>query len=421
MHLPFTFATGEALLYQTGYPLHGFPDSFQGKAKGGKSKKGKTDKSPSDELKPNSLLGALMRQDESVYVSQPDMEPRISLHSSICSRIDDPRSLLSSTSWNIVSNGEGETCNRETLSFDPLLSTLDSLSLDEGETCSNSELFSALENLGLNADDLELLLLDERMIQVELDPTHIPSLNDLLTNNEILSYVQDSLQTEEQTVSQQSHPTPPAPAATRQPIIQLSLQMQQHISATELLRTQPGQIQSAPRPGSVSWVDQEPPSSRNTQLNGEHPESQWQLLTDSTALSGFQNQLTSDGSYLPIQHTTTSVNLQAPGYSDSLHSDGSLLNGQTAPDLCYHQSVVPPSSLTHGPPQSSASELEQLLALPPPPPQDSLMPLNYNLLSSTVDNKVRNTFICQDFTSDSFTFLPSLMYFNVYNVGPSCM
>lgn len=408
MHLPFTFATGEALLYQTGYPLHGFPDSFQGKAKGGKSKKGKVDKSSSDELKPNSLLGALMRQDESVYVSQPDVEPRISLHSSICSRIDEPRSLLSSTSWNIVSNGEGETC-RETLSFDPLLSTLDSLSLDAGESCSNSELFSALENLGLNADDLELLLLDERMIQVELDPTHIPSLNDLLTNNEILSYVQDSLQTEEQNVSQQSRPTPPAPAATRQPIVQLSLQMQQHISAAELLRTQPGQIQSAPRPGSVNWVDQEPPSSRNTQLNGEHLEPQWQLLSDNTTLSGFQNQLTSEGSYLPIQHTTTSVNLQAPGHSDLLHSDGSLLNGPAAPDLCYHQSVVPSSSLTHGPPQSSASELEQLLALPPP--QDSLMPINYNLLSSTADNKVRNTCIRQDFTSISFTFfLLSLMY-----------
>ncbi|XP_037552717.1 aryl hydrocarbon receptor 1b [Nematolebias whitei] len=385
MHLPFTFATGEALLYQTGYPLHGFPDSFQGKAKGGKSKKGKVDKSSPDELKPNSLLGALMRQDESVYVSQPDVEPRITLHSSICSRTDDPKSLLSSTSWNIVSNVEGETCSRETLSFDPLLSTLDSLSLDAGESCSNSELFSALENLGLNADDLELLLLDERMIQVELDPTHIPSLNDLLTNNEILSYVHDSLQTEEQNVSQQSRPLPPAPAATRQPIIQLSLQMQQHIGAAELLRTQPRQIQSAPHPGSVSWVDQEHPSSRNTQLNGEHLESQWQLLSENTALSGFQNQLTSEGSCLPIQHTTTSVNLQAPGYSNSLHSDDSLLNGTAAPDLCYNQSVVPSSSLTHGPQQSSASELEQLLALPPP--QDSLMPLNYNLLSSTADNK----------------------------------
>ncbi|XP_017260479.2 aryl hydrocarbon receptor [Kryptolebias marmoratus] len=361
MHLPFTFATGEALLYQTGYPLHGFPDSFQGKAKGSKSKKGKVDKSSADELKPNSLLGALMRQDESVYVSQPDVEPRISLHGSVCSRTEDP-------GWNVVSNGDGGTCNGETpLSFDPLLSTLDSLSLDEGETCSNSELFSALENLGLNADDLELLLLDERMIQVELDPTHIPSLSDLLTNNEILSYVQDSLQTEEQNASQQ-------------PIVQLSLQMQQHIGATQLLRTQ---IQSAPGSGPVSWVDQDPPP-----LNGEHLESQWQLLADSAALLGFQNQLTSDGSYLPSQHATFPASLEVPDYSNTLHSDGSLLNGPPAPDLCHHQSAVPPSCLTHGPPQSSAPELDQLLDLAPP--QDSLTPVNYSVFSSTADNKADN-------------------------------
>lgn len=80
--------------------------------------------------------------------------------------------------------------------YDPLLSTLDSLSLDGDEPCSNSELFSALENLGLNAEDLELLLLDERMIQVELDQNHVPSLSDLLTNNEILSYIHDSLETD---------------------------------------------------------------------------------------------------------------------------------------------------------------------------------------------------------------------------------
>ncbi|MGH0143289.1 UNVERIFIED_CONTAM: hypothetical protein FKN15_078328 [Acipenser sinensis] len=77
---------------------------------------------------------------------------------------------------------------------DPFLSTLDSLSLDNNEDCSNNELFSALETFGLNAEDLELLLLDERMIRIEMDPDYIPYLNDLLTNNEILSYVHDSLE-----------------------------------------------------------------------------------------------------------------------------------------------------------------------------------------------------------------------------------
>ncbi|XP_037998612.1 aryl hydrocarbon receptor-like isoform X2 [Motacilla alba alba] len=39
MHLPFTFATGEALLYQSTHPLPGFPDLFQSKGKLSKSKK----------------------------------------------------------------------------------------------------------------------------------------------------------------------------------------------------------------------------------------------------------------------------------------------------------------------------------------------------------------------------------------------
>ncbi|NWR36707.1 AHR protein, partial [Tachuris rubrigastra] len=70
MHLPFTFATGEALLYQSTYPLLGFPDPFQSKEKTSKFKKtscshgGRSQKNGVD---PSSLLGAVMRQDKAVY------------------------------------------------------------------------------------------------------------------------------------------------------------------------------------------------------------------------------------------------------------------------------------------------------------------------------------------------------------------
>ncbi|NXK06913.1 AHR protein, partial [Herpetotheres cachinnans] len=69
MHLPFTFATGEALLYQSAYPLPGFPDPFQSKGKTSKSKKtaqthgGRSQNS----VDPSSLLGAMMQQDKAVY------------------------------------------------------------------------------------------------------------------------------------------------------------------------------------------------------------------------------------------------------------------------------------------------------------------------------------------------------------------
>lgn len=265
MHLPFTFATGEALLYQSSYPMPGFPDTLQGKGKSSKTKKSKADKSLKDDVDPSSLLGAMMRQDESVYVCQPAMEPRMSFHSSLFSGHGEPSTCSSSAGsdiWNSTQNGVVDCSQQEPSSFDPLLATLDSLSLENEESCSNTELFNALENLGLNAEDLELLLLDERMIQVDMEPDYIPSLNDILTNNEILSYVHDSLENHvedraggggdvsmpapavdspepsasasesvtEVTPSVPAPYTPFWPPKLPAPIVQLSQQMQQHLN-----------------------------------------------------------------------------------------------------------------------------------------------------------------------------------------------
>nr|XP_046197622.1 aryl hydrocarbon receptor-like isoform X2 [Oncorhynchus gorbuscha] len=212
MHLPFTFATGEALLYQSSHPIGHFNHSTQGSEKNGnKSKKGRIDRVSRDGLDPGSLLGALMSQAESVYVCQPALEPQLSFHSSLFGdRVgfsdSDPTALLQG--WDESSNGVvGPGLPEPASSFDPMLATLDSLSLGgpgggvdrngdggNGENCSNGELFGALEGLGLSAEDLELLLLDERMIRVEMDPERVPTLDDLLTNDEILSYIHDSLE-----------------------------------------------------------------------------------------------------------------------------------------------------------------------------------------------------------------------------------
>ncbi|CAB1423232.1 unnamed protein product [Pleuronectes platessa] len=396
MHLPFTFATGEALLYQTGHPLHGFPDSFQGKAKGSKPKKGKVDRSSSDELDPKSLLGALMSQDESVYVCQPDMETKTSYQSSLTgeqpSQTDGFTGLFGADSWQIVSNGETGRSNGKTPSFDPLLATLDSLSLDGDETCSNSELFSALENLGLNAEDLELLLLDERMIQVELDPNHIPSLSDLLTNNEILSYIHDSLEggTEggepggfgllghppnsdsAHSVSQQECSTaavPAAPPGRRQPIVQLSQQMQQHVRAGELVKGQLGQTQPLDTNGHwmVTTENLHHPHNHThhhhphtvlkaSQLNGDHKHlhsllglsQQWQLQQDqypvhlqshqqensqSALLPGFHNQLGLSRSHTSNGHAAF------PAHTEVEHTGYSFSSSVITQDVWAHRNT----------------------------------------------------------------------------------
>ncbi|NWW25844.1 AHR protein, partial [Falcunculus frontatus] len=74
LQLPFSFATGEAVLY--GNDLPGFLDSFQAK------EELQTRANPNTEQRlvdPNSLLGAMMKQDASIYSSHADNMPQFSL------------------------------------------------------------------------------------------------------------------------------------------------------------------------------------------------------------------------------------------------------------------------------------------------------------------------------------------------------
>ncbi|MEQ2268713.1 hypothetical protein XENORESO_012199 [Xenotaenia resolanae] len=146
-----------------------------------------------------------MSQDQSVYVCQPALEPKTSFHSSLFREQKDvsvSEPSRQSRSWDETRNGIMESgISEPSTSFDPLLATLDSLTLEgqgvvdeEDGGCSNNELFGALEGLGLSAEDLELLLLDERMIRVEMDSEHVPTLDDLLTNDEILSYIYNCIE-----------------------------------------------------------------------------------------------------------------------------------------------------------------------------------------------------------------------------------
>ncbi|XP_041857503.1 aryl hydrocarbon receptor 1b isoform X2 [Melanotaenia boesemani] len=303
MHLPFTFATGEALLYQSSHPIAGFKDGSQEKH-GSKSKKSRTDRVARDDpdgLDPGSLLGALMSQDESVYVCQPAPEPKMSFHSVFGDQMDSvSETCRQRRSWaepenSVVTQGITEPGT----SFDPLLATLDSLSLEgqgvleaEEGGCSNGELFGALEGLGLSAEDLELLLLDERMIRVEMDPERVPTLDDLLTNDEILSYIYDSIEgkTDSADLGGQVPPSTAAgtsstallpennlksdaniqmgfpPLMGETPIVQLSQQMQQH------LNMQAGKV-------TCDWA-QRGDHVTNTMVNGELmgkqlPNGQW--------------------------------------------------------------------------------------------------------------------------------------------------
>ncbi|KAM7154181.1 uncharacterized protein RBU57_011814 isoform 2-T2 [Macrochelys suwanniensis] len=74
LQLPFHFATGEAVLYENNPP--GFLESLQTKTV---SKAKKDTLLEQGSIDPNSLLGVMMRQDESVYVSHANNVPQFSL------------------------------------------------------------------------------------------------------------------------------------------------------------------------------------------------------------------------------------------------------------------------------------------------------------------------------------------------------
>uniref|UniRef100_A0A8C5U294 Aryl hydrocarbon receptor n=1 Tax=Malurus cyaneus samueli TaxID=2593467 RepID=A0A8C5U294_9PASS len=215
LHLPFTFATGEALLYQSAQPLPGFPAPFQSKGKASKSKKPSCSHggcSQQNGIDPSSLLSTVGQQDKAAYASHPTPAPT----PSFSSRFQLGAGSLPEAEGDAWSMGtasissRGSNLKEELLHLqqeDPLLATLDSLSIKNDESCSNNELFSALEGLGLNAEDLELLLLDEKMVMVnmELDPSL--SLNDSLASNQIVSYIH-SPPVSEQKGGQQVCPLP---------------------------------------------------------------------------------------------------------------------------------------------------------------------------------------------------------------------
>ncbi|XP_039925739.1 aryl hydrocarbon receptor-like isoform X1 [Hirundo rustica] len=208
MHLPFTFATGEALLYQSAHPLPGLPDLFQSKGKPSKFKKpscSHVGRSQKNGIDPQSLLG------KAVYTSHPAPTQDPSFSSTFQLGLVS----LPSAGGDAWSMGRDPVSSRgnglqEKLLENPLLATMDSLSVKRDESCSN-KLFSALEGLGLNAEDLELLLLDEKMVMVSMDRDQSPSLNSL-ASNQILSYV-PSCPVDEHEGEQQVCPLPGMPSS----------------------------------------------------------------------------------------------------------------------------------------------------------------------------------------------------------------
>uniref|UniRef100_A0A4W5PIW3 Aryl hydrocarbon receptor 1b n=1 Tax=Hucho hucho TaxID=62062 RepID=A0A4W5PIW3_9TELE len=167
LQLPFSYTTGEALLYDTSFPktlVTG--DSLAGDTTGPAGNT--TNNNQDGTLDPDSLLGSLLKQDKSVYwVPQEEVA---GLPQEECGGIF-------SSSWqegSILSLSERVLFKQEPLGVG-----------------GDWDLWSFMMNLGISREDLELFQQDEMFLDVDLDAGRDGLLPDL--TDEILSYVQESL------------------------------------------------------------------------------------------------------------------------------------------------------------------------------------------------------------------------------------
>lgn len=173
--LPFSFTTGEAVLYDIN-PTKSFsgtpsgPESIASVAPGDSNQP----KLPGG-LDPNSLLGSMLKQDESLYVCHSGSDELM--------RGRDPEDEeedlggIFSIKWqkNILSLPEASLFKP-----DPAISS--------GREESNSELLNFMGSMGITPEDLELLQQEDVFLNIELDSHY--GLEDF--KDDVLCYVQES-------------------------------------------------------------------------------------------------------------------------------------------------------------------------------------------------------------------------------------
>ncbi|NWW81051.1 AHR protein, partial [Climacteris rufus] len=137
LQLPFTFATGEAVLY--GNDLPGFLDSFQAKEELHTQAKSRSKQHLVD---PNSLLGAMMKQDASIYNPHADMP-----QSSLPDLIPDPEGLSQ--------NEQDSSAKEDSDSLLVVIETLFERSKVDGNSCQN-----------LSVDNTELQQWEEALLSL---------------------------------------------------------------------------------------------------------------------------------------------------------------------------------------------------------------------------------------------------------------
>ncbi|XP_029444893.1 aryl hydrocarbon receptor [Rhinatrema bivittatum] len=186
MQLPFMFTTGEAVLYEVTFPMAGLMDPSQTKGKGAAIKGNQAEGS----VNPSSLLGAMLKQNESVYVCPPATNTF-----SFASLLKETRDELSNISADLK-NSLSTVKHVNTMKQEQTECSLDTnlcLPHDSAGILSesaNNELSIIMRSLGIDFEDIELIHQDEGFFRNEFD---YPDIGDIDVADDILTYVQESL------------------------------------------------------------------------------------------------------------------------------------------------------------------------------------------------------------------------------------
>nr|XP_013796789.1 PREDICTED: aryl hydrocarbon receptor isoform X2 [Apteryx mantelli mantelli] len=194
MKLPFMFATGEAVLYEVTFPMSSLMDPSQPKNKS-TTGKGAAAKATlhKDSVDPNSLLGAMLRQDESVYLCPPASN-KLSFERNFFTETKDELGNVISSDWpdNLLPAGNHSILKQELMECSQdgnMLLPEDSAALFQDNK--TSDLYSIMKNLGIDFEDLKCIQQDEEFFKTEFSGAD--DIGDIDITDEILTYVQDSL------------------------------------------------------------------------------------------------------------------------------------------------------------------------------------------------------------------------------------
>ncbi|XP_018591067.1 aryl hydrocarbon receptor-like isoform X1 [Scleropages formosus] len=175
MQLPFNFATGEALLYDISPSLEMMDMT-------GNSKPPKMRRMPEQKaLDPNSLLGSMLKQDQSVYVQYSDPDSQFSLEKAFM----DSHAVFNAPSdaWQQGAPKQCGNVKEETIMKD-MMETLEQI-LGDRNMC------STLQDMDVGMEELKDW--ENTLLRINMNSSDISvELNDILTND-IFNYVEEEL------------------------------------------------------------------------------------------------------------------------------------------------------------------------------------------------------------------------------------